>query len=146
MGFHGGGWFSFLSSSGEKPKMTIGLLRRVMGYARPYRGKLVAMLLLILGSTGLTLLSPLILRSLIDKVIPSGNLSQLIMLAIALLFIPAVGGALGVVQRRLNAQVGEGVIYDHVIALFHQYQAGRADEPPEQRCGGGAERHQQHHR
>jgi ATP-binding cassette subfamily B protein len=122
MGFHGGGWFSFLSSSGEKPKMTIGLLRRVMGYARPYRGKLVAMLLLILGSTGLTLLSPLILRSLIDKVIPSGNLSQLIMLAIALLFIPAVGGALGVVQRRLNAQVGEGVIYDLRVALYARLQ------------------------
>jgi ATP-binding cassette subfamily B protein len=122
MGFHGGGWFSFLSSSGEKPKMTIGLLRRVMGYARPYRGKLVAMLLLILGSTGLTLLSPLILRSLIDKVIPSGNLSQLIMLAIALLFIPAMGGALGVVQRRLNAQVGEGVIYDLRVVLYARLQ------------------------
>jgi len=48
MGFHGGGWFSFLSDSGEKPKVTPDLLRRVMGYSKPYRWQLVAMLLLIL--------------------------------------------------------------------------------------------------
>jgi ATP-binding cassette subfamily B protein len=122
MGFHGGGWFSYLSSSGEKPKVTIGLLKRVMGYSRPYRWQLIAMLVLILCSTGLTLLSPLILRNLIDKVIPSGNLSQLIILAIALLLIPAVGGGLGVVQRRLNATVGEGVIYDLRVALYARLQ------------------------
>ncbi len=121
MGFHGG-WFSFLSSSGEKPKMTVGLLRRVMGYARPYRWQIVGMLILILSSTGLTLLSPLILRSLIDKVIPSGNVSQLILLAIALLLIPALGGVLGVFQRRLNAAVGEGVIYDLRVALYARLQ------------------------
>ncbi len=122
MGFHGGGWWSYLSSSGDKPKMTVGLLRRVMSYARPYRWKLAGMLVLILGSTGLTLISPLILRSLIDKVIPSGSVSQLVMLAVALLLIPAVEGGLGVVQRRLNAQVGEGVIYDLRVALYARLQ------------------------
>lgn len=123
MGFHGGGgWFSFLSSSGEKPKVTVGLLRRVMGYSRPYRWQLVAMLVLILCSTGLTLLTPLILRNLIDQVIPTGNISRLIMLAIALLLIPAAGGLLGVYQRRLNAAVGEGVIYDLRVALYTQLQ------------------------
>ncbi|PWB49449.1 MAG: ABC transporter [Anaerolineales bacterium] len=122
MGFHGGGWFSYLSSTGEKPKVTLGLLRRVMAYSKPYRWKLVAMLLLILVSTGLALLTPLILRNLIDKTIPSGNITQLILLALALLLIPAVGGLLGVVQRRLNATVGEGVIYDLRVALYSRLQ------------------------
>ncbi len=122
MGFHGGGWWSFLSSSGEKPRVTLGLLRRVMGYSNPYRWQLVAMLALILMSTGLTLLTPLILRTLIDKTIPSGNVSQLTMLAIALLLIPTAGGVLGVIQRRLNATVGEGVIYDLRVALYARLQ------------------------
>jgi ATP-binding cassette subfamily B protein len=122
MGMHGGGWFSYLSSSGEKPKMTVGLLKRVMGYSKPYRWKLLITLLLILASTGLNLLNPLILRNLIDVVIPSGNLSRLIFLALALLFIPIVGGALGVVQRRLNAAIGEGVIYDLRVALYARLQ------------------------
>jgi ATP-binding cassette subfamily B protein len=122
MGFHGGGWFSFLSDSGEKPKVTAGLLKRVLGYSKPYRWQLVGMLVLILCSTGLTLLTPLILRNLIDVVIPSGNISRLIMLAVALLLIPAVGGGLGVFQRRLNAAVGEGVIYDLRVALYARLQ------------------------
>ncbi len=123
MGFHGGGgWFSYLSATGEKPKVTVGLLRRVLAYSKPYRWQLVTMLLLILVSTGLTLLTPLILRDLIDKTIPSGNVQRLVFLAFALLLIPAVGGLLGVVQRRLNAVVGEGVIYDLRVALYSRLQ------------------------
>ena len=122
MGFHGGGWFSFLSSIEEKPKITLDLLRRVLGYSKPYRWKLVSMLGLILFTTGLSLLTPLILRDLIDRTIPSGNLSRLILLAISLLLIPIVGGAIGVIQRRLNATVGEGVIYDLRVALYARLQ------------------------
>src|SRR4030043_711706 len=122
MGFHGGGWFSFLSSTGEKPKITVGLLRRVLSYSKPYRWQLVGMLVLILFSPGLTLLTPLILRDLIDKTIPSGNLPRLVMLAIALLLSPAAGGLLGVFQRRLNSMVGEGVIYDLRVALYAHLQ------------------------
>jgi ATP-binding cassette subfamily B protein len=80
------------------------------------------MLLLILVSTGLTLLTPLILRDLIDKTIPSGNVQRLVLLAFALLLIPVVGGLLGVIQRRLNAVVGEGVIYDLRVALYSRLQ------------------------
>ena len=122
MGFFGGGWFSYLSSTDEKPKVTLGLLRRVLGYSKPYRWQLAGMLVLILFSTGLTLLTPLILRDLIDKTIPSGNVSRLLLLAIALLLIPVVGGMIGVIQRRLNALVGEGVIYDLRVALYARLQ------------------------
>ena len=122
MGFHGGGWFSFLSSVDEKPKVTLGLLRRGLGYSKPFPRALVGMLVVILFSTGLTLLTPLILRDLIDKTIPSGHGSRLILLAFALLLIPAVGGILGVFQRRLNAMVGEGVIYDLRVALYAHLQ------------------------
>jgi ATP-binding cassette subfamily B protein len=122
MGFHGGGWFSYLSSTGEKPKVTVGLMRRVMGYSKPYRWHLVGMLVLILFTTGLSLLTPLILRDLIDNTIPSGNVTRLVFLALALLLIPMIGGAIGIVQRRLNALVGEGVIYDLRVALYGRLQ------------------------
>jgi len=122
MGFHSGVWRPYLKSADEKPKVTRDLLKRVLGYSKPYRWQLVAMLVLILGSTGLTLLTPLILRDLIDKTIPSGNISRLVFLAISLLLIPVVGGVLGVFQRRLNATVGEGVIYDLRVALYERLQ------------------------
>ena len=122
MGFHGGGWWSYISSTGEKPQVTWGLMRRVLGYARPYRGDIAGMLALILVNTGLTLLTPLILRSLIDKVLPAKDLNMLVWLVLGLLFIPALGGGLNVIQRRLNARIGEGVIYDLRVALYAHLQ------------------------
>jgi ATP-binding cassette, subfamily B, bacterial len=122
MGFHSGGWWSYLSSPDEKPKVTWRLLKRVLNYSNPYRAKIAGMLFLILLSAGLTLLTPLILRDLIDRTIPAGDVNRLIWLALALLFIPALGGLINVFQRRLNAAVGEGVIYDLRVALFSRLQ------------------------
>ena len=122
MGFHGGGWWGYLRSTDEKPKVTWDLLKRVLRYSRPYQWQIVAMLVLILITTSLALLTPLILRNLIDKTIPTGNIKSLIRLAIALLLIPAFSGGINVFQRRLNASVGEGVIYDLRVALFSHLQ------------------------
>ena len=120
--FHGAGWWSYISSTGEKPRVTWDLLRRVLRYARPYRGPIAGMLLLILVNTSLTLLTPLILRALIDKALPSKDTNQLILLALGLLLIPSLGGGLSVIQRRLNAMIGEGVIYDLRVALYAHLQ------------------------
>lgn len=118
MGFHGGGWWSYLSSSGEKPKVTWDLLKRVLRYSNPYRWQIAGLLVIILIMTGLTLLTPLILRDMIDHTIPQGDVRRLVLLGLALLLIPALGGILNVFSRRLNANIGEGVIYDLRVALF----------------------------
>ena len=120
--FHGGGWFSYMRSGDEKPKVTRELLVRVLKYARPYWWHITGMLVMILLSTGVGLISPLIFRTMIDKVLPSKNLNQLVMLAIALLILPILNGGISVVQRRLNSTVGEGVIYDLRVALFGKLQ------------------------
>ncbi len=119
---HGSGWWSYLRATGEKPKVTRELMRRVLDYAAPYRWPITAMLIMIMANTGLTLLTPLILRDLIDRTIPNHNLNRLVLLAIALLLIPSIGGVINVVQRRMNAHVGEGVIYDLRVALFSRLQ------------------------
>jgi ATP-binding cassette, subfamily B, bacterial len=122
MGFHGSGWWSYVRSPDEKPKVTWTLMRRVLSYSKPYRWQIVGMLAMILMTTGLTLLTPLILRDLIDRTIPTGDVNRLVWLALGLLLIPALGGAINVVQRRLNAWVGEGVIYDLRVALYTRLQ------------------------
>jgi ATP-binding cassette, subfamily B, bacterial len=116
------GWWSYISSTGEKPKVTWSLMRRVLNYSQPYRWQIIAMLLMILFNTGLTLITPLIMRDLIDRTIPARDLNRLVWLALALLLIPALGGFVNVFQRRLNSYVGEGVIYDLRVALFSRLQ------------------------
>ncbi|NMC14516.1 MAG: ABC transporter ATP-binding protein [Chloroflexi bacterium] len=121
MGFHGA-WHGIIHSTDEKPKITWPLLKRVLGFAYPYRGLIVIMLFLILMNTMLTLLTPLILRDLIDNSIPSGNINRLIALALALLFVPIIAGGFSISQRRINARIGEGVIYDLRLALYARLQ------------------------
>jgi ATP-binding cassette subfamily B protein len=93
-----------------------------MAYARPYAWPIAAMLVSILASAGLTLLTPLIMRDLIDRTLPARDLNRLAWLAAGLLVVPALGAAINVWQRRLNAAVGEGVIFDLRRALFAHLQ------------------------
>ena len=125
MMFHGGGgggWFSMMRASDEKPRVTWSLLKRVLAYARPYQWQIVAMLLMILTTTGLGLLTPLVTRDLIDRTLPQHDVRRLMWLALALLAIPAISGVISVWQRRVNARVGEGVTYDLRVALFDHLQ------------------------
>ncbi len=122
MGMRGTGWREYLKSSDEKPEWNRDLMRRVMGYARPYWFQILEMFILILGTTGLGLLIPLILRYLIDHIIPSGDIEQLIFLAVGLLLIPSMSGLFRVWQRKLSAQIGEGVTYDLRMAIFAHLQ------------------------
>jgi ATP-binding cassette subfamily B protein len=120
--WHGGGWFAYVRSGDEKPRVTRELLLRVFSYARGYWWHIAGMLVTILVTTGLSLLTPLIFRNMIDVVIPARDTQRLILLAVALLLIPAVTGVINVFQRRLNATVGEGVIFDLRSALFARLQ------------------------
>ena len=109
--WHGGGWFNYVRSGDEKPRKVTGeLLRRVLAYARPYWIHIGGMLVTILFATALSLISPLIFRQLIDKVLPSKNLNQLAFYALALLLLPLFSGVISVIQRRINATVSEGVV------------------------------------
>ena len=120
---HGGGsWRISMHADEQKPRITRALLLRVLRYARPYWRHLVVMLVMILLSTVVGLISPLIFRNMIDTVLPSRDLSQLVLLALALLFLPILDGGISVVQRRMNAVVGEGVIFDLRSTLYTKLQ------------------------
>lgn len=118
-----GGWGSVINSPDEKPRLTIHLLKRVFTFAFPYRRQIAAMLGGILLTTGLNLLNPLIMRDLIDRAVPAGDIHRLTLLALALLIIPILGSGLAILNRRLNVRVGEGVIYDLRVALYERLQS-----------------------
>jgi len=118
----GSSWHSYIRSGDEKPNVTRDLLERVLSYSTAYRWHLAGLLMLILASSGLSLLSPLILRDLIDITIPAKNLPRLVWLSLGLLAVPALKGGINVIQRRLNTSVGEGVIFDLRSALYEKLQ------------------------
>lgn len=120
---HSRGWFAYLRHD-EKQQTPISreLLWRVWEFARPYRGRIGLLLLTILLISGLSLIPPLLFRDLIDVAIPNADYTRLNWLALGMISIPILNGAIGILQRRLNAEIGEGAIYDLRRALFTHLQ------------------------
>lgn len=124
MMMRGGGWFRYMHGrdSKAKPNVTRRLLLRVLAYAKPYRPQIAGMLATILLTTGLGLLSPLIFREIIDQALPQKDFAQLNLLALGLVVIPIISGVIRIWQRKLNVAIGEGVIYDLRVSLYHHLQ------------------------
>ncbi len=124
MGMHSSGWFSYLShdENQDKPVITKDLLRRVWGFANPYRLRVAGLLVTILAISGISLISPLLYRDLIDIALPTRDVTRLNWLALGMVLIPMVNGVIGVWQRQLNASIGEGVIYDLRRTLYGRLQ------------------------
>ncbi|MEN8172645.1 MAG: ABC transporter ATP-binding protein [Chloroflexota bacterium] len=124
MGMHSGGWFAYLKydEKQDRPKITRELILRAWAIAKPYRWAAVGLLLTILLISSITLVSPLLYRDLIDNAIPNRDLVRLNWLALGMIGVPMLNGVIGVLQRRLNSRIGEGVIYDLRRALYAHLQ------------------------
>ena len=124
MSVHGSGWWAYLSfnEKEDRPAVTRNLLRRVWAFAQPYSWRVAGLLATIVAITGLSLIPPLLVRDLIDNALPNRNVARLNLVALGMVAIPLLNGLIGVIQRRLSAQVGEGVIYDLRRALYEHMQ------------------------
>ncbi len=119
-----GGWWSYLRYDEEQGQPTVDrtLLRRVLGYGRPYVKPLVVVLATIIVISLVSLAPPLIMRQLLDVAIPegiaTGSLRGVTILGLLMVAVPVVNGVVGIVQRWASAAVGEGIIYDLRRQLF----------------------------
>ncbi|MCG8468509.1 MAG: ABC transporter ATP-binding protein/permease [Gemmatimonadetes bacterium] len=121
---HGSGWWSYVKYDEEqdRPKVDRALLRRVLGYARPYRGRLALVLGTILVISLLSLAPPLLMRALIDTAIPAADLALVTALGLGMVAVPLINGVIGVVQRWASASMGQGIIFDLRRQLFDHVQ------------------------
>ena len=96
--------------------------RRVWGFARPYRSGIAAFIVIVVASTFLGLLPPLVIREMFDSAIAEGDGGYLNVLFVVLV-VTAVGEALlSLVERRLSSSIGEGLIFDLRLRLFDHVQ------------------------
>ncbi len=122
--FHGGGWRSYLTYDESRGRARVNrqLLRRVVGYARPYWALAAVMLIAFVVISLIELLPPLLYRDLIDNVLPNRDVGRLNLLAAGMIGVPLVSGLLGVGQRYLSSRMGEGIIFDLRQELYEHLQ------------------------
>jgi ATP-binding cassette subfamily B protein len=96
--------------------------RRLLGLFRPYRLPLASVLFLILISAALGMVSPFLLRAVLDNAIPHRDTGLLAALVAGMIGISVATGALGVAQTLISNTVGQRVMHDLRAAVYRHLQ------------------------
>jgi ATP-binding cassette subfamily B protein len=97
-------------------------LRRIIRLFGPYRLRLGAVCALIVFSAGIGVISPFLLREVLDVAIPEENVGLLTVLVAGMVVIPIVTGVIGVWQTLLSNQVGQSVMHDLRAQVYRHLQ------------------------
>jgi ATP-binding cassette, subfamily B, bacterial len=96
--------------------------RRIASLFRPYRLRLTTVLALIGLSAAISMISPFLLREVLDEAIPERDSVLLTWLVAGMIAISIATGALGVVQTWLSNLVGQRVMHDLRAAVYRHLQ------------------------
>jgi len=116
-------------------KIARGTVRRILGYARPYRTIIVIFLGTLVVTSLLSVAQPLLFKRIVDDGISVGDASLVTWTALAIAGLAILDAGFGLVSRWYSARIGEGLIYDlrtqvydHVqrqsVAFFTRAQTG----------------------
>jgi len=97
-------------------------VRRIMRLFRPYRARLGLVVGLIVVSAGAGMVSPFLLREVLDVAIPKRDTALLTALVLGMVGVAVVTGALGVAQTWLSNVVGQRVMHDLRTAVYRHLQ------------------------
>jgi ATP-binding cassette, subfamily B, bacterial len=95
---------------------------RIARLFKPYRARLGSVLALIGLSAGLSMVSPFLLRAVLDHAIPERDTALLTWLVAGMIAISVATGALGVAQTWLSNLVGQRVMHDLRAAVYRHLQ------------------------
>lgn len=103
-------------------KVPKGLLRRVLGYGRPYRGQIAVFLTCIIVDAAITVIPPLLFKSIIDQGVLGRDIGLIVRLSLVVVAIAFCDAALTVIQRWYSSRIGEYLIFDLRAAVFDHVQ------------------------
>ncbi|WP_432863054.1 ABC transporter ATP-binding protein [Microbispora rosea] len=122
-------------SSVTKERIAPGTVRRIAGYARPFRAQIAGFLALVVVDAVIVVANPLLMKAIIDYGITPKRVDVVVWLAVAIAGLAVLDAGLGLLQRWYSSRIGEGLIYnlrtevfDHVqrmpVAFFMRAQTG----------------------
>jgi ATP-binding cassette subfamily B protein len=110
-------------------------VRRILGYARPYRWYVTALIVTLVLDSGIVVATPLLFRRIIDQGVTPGNRQVVTVCALLIAGLAVLDAGVTLISRWYSSRIGEGLIFnlrtqvfDHVqrmpIAFFTRTQTG----------------------
>ena len=113
-------WTPPARDSGEPPPPA--QLRRILALFRPYRGRLGVVGLLVAASAVVSVISPFLLRAVLDTAIPQGRTGLLSLLVLGMIAAAVVNSIFNVLQTLISTTVGQRVMHDLRTTVYAHLQ------------------------
>src|SRR6202046_2172988 len=97
-------------------------MRRIVRLFKPYRWSLGFVLLLVAASSLVSLLTPFLIRAVIDTALPQGRTGLLGILALAMIVVAIANSSFSVSQTYVSTKVGQRVMHDLRTAVYAHLQ------------------------
>jgi ATP-binding cassette, subfamily B, bacterial MsbA len=127
----------FFGSQSDGPAVSFKSVNwgRLLGYLKPYRGRMTLAILALLASSGFGLAFPLVIVRLLDSVTKAQGLGPLNNLALLLGGIFLLQAAFSFIQTYLMSYIGEHIVYDLRTSLYGHLQSLSLDFYANRRVG-----------
>jgi ATP-binding cassette subfamily B protein len=97
-------------------------LRRIVRLFKPYRWSLLFVAVLVVASSLVSLVSPFLIREVIDVALPQGRTGLLTLLAVGMIVVSVANSSFGVSQTYVSTKVGQRVMHDLRTAVYIHLQ------------------------
>ncbi|HEY2795804.1 MAG TPA: ABC transporter ATP-binding protein [Micromonosporaceae bacterium] len=97
-------------------------VRRIIRLFRPYRALMIALLSLVLVRSVVTVISPFLLRAILDDALPHHDVGLLSMLAGGMILAALVSSSLSVWTGQLATMIGQRVMHDLRVGVYRHLQ------------------------
>ncbi len=119
---YGLGRVRFMDDDEQASKPSWSLFSRILAYFKPYRWPLALAVFIILFQTSLSLVPPLVLRSIIDEALPTKDLGLLGLLVGGSILATVGINLLQVGQSYLNQWIAKHIVFNLKNTLYHHLQ------------------------
>ncbi|MFF4653629.1 ABC transporter ATP-binding protein [Streptomyces sp. NPDC001380] len=113
---------SVMNATRERRPLARATLRRVGAFARPHRRRITGFVLLSVVTALLAVATPVLAGRVVDAIVSGGDSRRVTTLALLIALIALAEAGLGLLNRWLSANLGEGLILDLRTAVFDHVQ------------------------
>ncbi len=114
--------YNAMHAEQDRRPFSMATLRRIGGFARPHRGRLILFLLASTATAAVAVATPVLAGQVVNAITGHEPSSVVIRIAVLIALIAVAETTLNLYTRWLSSQIGEGLIFDLRTAVFNHVQ------------------------
>jgi ABC-type multidrug transport system, ATPase and permease components len=103
-------------------KFDTGQLKRLLNYIVPYKKQMAKVIIIMLVSSAMTMVIPLLVQQIMDSYIPDGDMKKIVLAGMATVVIGILWALSQRIKIGITSKIGQGIIYTLRLDIFSHLQ------------------------